>query len=148
MLVSMSTIIHQPHDKLFKLALGEVVVAKAFFTTYLPGYILKLIDLSTLHLDNSTFIIDLFKNHNSDVVYKVKLKKDSRDLFLLCEHLSTIDPKTALRLCHYQLAIVEGYIKQYPKQSMPRTYSLIYYTGNTPWIAPLEIFPQWMDLCN
>jgi hypothetical protein len=48
MLVAMSAVIHQPYDKLFKLALSDRRAAIEFFKTYLPISILIKIDLSTL----------------------------------------------------------------------------------------------------
>jgi hypothetical protein len=54
--------IHKPHDKLFKLALKEIAVAKEFFNAHLPKRILEKIDLTTLKLESETFIDPAFSD--------------------------------------------------------------------------------------
>lgn len=48
--------IHKPQDKLFKLAMEEIVVAKEFFSAHLPENVLERIDLTTLEFENNSFI--------------------------------------------------------------------------------------------
>jgi hypothetical protein len=73
----MSTVIHQPHDKLFKVALSDRRV---------------------------------------------------------------VDDHIAVRLQHYQMRIIDAHLKQSSKLPVPLIYSMIFYTGQNHWNAPLEIF--------
>jgi predicted transposase YdaD len=111
MLVAMSAVIHQPYDKLFKLALSDRRAAIEFFKTYLPISILIKIDLSTLELVNAAFINELFKNSDADIIYKVKFKEGNLFLYLQCEHQSTVDDLIAIRLRNFQTCLYPWFIK-------------------------------------
>jgi hypothetical protein len=52
----MTTVIHQPADKLFKLSMQEIKVAEEFFESHLPPHLLTRMDLKTLHLEKNTYI--------------------------------------------------------------------------------------------
>lgn len=136
----MSTVIHKPHDKLFWLALSDRRVAIEFFKAYLPLKIIEKIDLSTLEIENSKFINELFKDREADIIYKVKFRDKNLYLYLHCEHQSTVDDLIAVRLRNYQMLMIDGHLKQFPDLPIPLIYSIIYYTGQDPWNAPLEIF--------
>lgn len=62
--------IHQPHDKLFKLALEEIAVAKEFFDAHLPKHIREKIDLNRLKFENHGFIDPIYKETEADVLCK------------------------------------------------------------------------------
>jgi len=49
--------IQNPHDRFFKETLGKVEVAKDFLNNYLPGNIIKVIDVDTLEPQKDSFII-------------------------------------------------------------------------------------------
>lgn len=68
-----SSVIHQPHDKFFKLSLGELRVANEFFLEHLPATVLAKINLNTLKLENHSFIDDSYKNTEADIVYSVNM---------------------------------------------------------------------------
>ena len=141
----MSSAIHQPHDKFFKLSLGEFPVAKEFFSEHLPASILKETDLSTLQLEKESFVDENFKDSEADVVYSVMIKNTKSYIYVLCEHQSTVDQLIAFRLWGYLIRLLETHLKQHPDQPLPFVYPMIVYTGSDPWTAPLDIFPLFGD---
>lgn len=46
----------------------------------------------------------------------------------------------AFRLWVYTTRLMEQHLKQYPDKPLPVVYSLVVYTGEKPWDAPLDIF--------
>ncbi len=67
------TLLHQPHDRLFKDSLKEKPVAVDFLQAHLPPEIFKRLDLNTLQLtDKSLLTPDLVEIH-SDVVYRCQI---------------------------------------------------------------------------
>ena len=71
-----------PHDKLFRKTYGEKENARSFLTGYLPGQVLKLLDLSTLEISKDSFIEKELADYYSDMLYQVMLKDGSAgDLF-------------------------------------------------------------------
>jgi predicted transposase YdaD len=77
--------IHQPHDKLFKLSMTDLVIAKEFFAANLPLHILEKIDMNSLKLENKTFIDEAYKTTEADVVYSATLGNITSYLYLLCD---------------------------------------------------------------
>ncbi len=135
-----SSIIHQPHDKFFKLSMGEYRVAYEFFSEHLPSTILTKIDLTTLKLENHSFIDENYKSSEADIIYSAKMANVTGYLFLLCEHQSTVDQLIAFRLWMYINRLMEMHIKQNPNTALPFIYPLIIYTGQENWDAPLDFF--------
>lgn len=106
--------IHQPHDKLFKLAMTEIAVAEEFFNAHLPEDIRQKIDLTTLKWENNTFIDSAYKETEADVVYSVKSGNSTAYLYLLTEQQSSVDTMIAFRLLRYTIRIIEFHLKQHP----------------------------------
>ncbi len=137
----MKTTIHQPNDKLFKQSMGEIAVAKEFFSTHLPAHILEKIDLDTLKLEKESFIDEEYKATEADVVYSAKMGDTTTYLYLLCEQQTDVDQELAFRILVYTVRIMEMHRKQNPKAPLPLVYPMVIYTGDKPWDAPLDIFP-------
>jgi predicted transposase YdaD len=69
----MPSVIHQPHDKFFRLSMGEPKVVTEFFTEHLPPTVLEKMNLASLKLENRTFIDDAYKDTEADVVYSTQM---------------------------------------------------------------------------
>lgn len=139
----MSGAIHQPHDKLFKLSMSQLQVAKDFFIKHLPAELLQELDLETLELHKETFIDEAYKATEADVVYSVKLKGSNNlttYLYLLCEQQTEIDQNIVFRLLSYTVRIIEMHRRQHSHDLLPLVYPLVIYTGEKIWDAPLEIY--------
>jgi predicted transposase YdaD len=129
-----------PHDKLFKVALGQTPVAQEFFRRHLAPELLKRLDLTTLTLENTSFVDDNYKATEADLIYKVKLDGATAYLFALFEQQTTVVQDMAFRLEVYKLRVIERHHKQCPETPLPVVISLVLYTGSTPWSAPRELF--------
>jgi predicted transposase/invertase (TIGR01784 family) len=141
----MVSVIHQPADKLFKLSMGEIGVAKEFFETYLPSHLQEKINLNSLKLEKQTFIDEAYKATEADIVYSVKLGQETAYLYLLSEHQSSVDHWLSFRLLVYSVRLMELHRKQNPAKPLPVIYSMVIYTGKELWNAPLDIFPLFGD---
>jgi predicted transposase/invertase (TIGR01784 family) len=137
----MTSVIHQPQDKLFKLSMAERAVAKEFFETHIPAAILEKIDLESLKLEKETFVDKDYKTTEADVVYSAKMGDTTAYLYLLCEQQTEVDTFLAFRLLGYTLRIMSKHRKQHPKDPLPLVYPMVVYIGEEPWDAPLDIFP-------
>jgi len=144
----MTVSIHQPHDKLFKLSMSNLAVAKEFFIAHLPADILGKMDLHSLKAEKQSFIDDAYKTTEADVVYSVKMGNLTAYLYLLCEQQTTVDPQLSFRLLIYTVRIMETHLRQHPKDPLPLVYPMVIYTGDEPWNAPLDIFPLFADSEN
>ena len=141
-------ILHQPHDKLFKLSMAELAVAREFFEKNLPAAILKNIDLNSLKLEKESFIDEAYKDTEADVVYSVKMGNATTYLYLLCEEQTEVDEWLAFRVLVYTVRIMELHKKQHPGESLALVYPMVVYIGDEEWDAPLDIFPLFGDAEN
>jgi predicted transposase/invertase (TIGR01784 family) len=136
----MPSVIHQPHDKFFRLSMGEPKVVTEFFTEHLPPAVLEKVNLAALKSENRTFIDEAYKDTEADVVYSTQINGVTAYLYLLCEHQSSIDPWMAFRLWIYTTRLMEAHRTKYPESPLPLIYPMVVYTGQEPWNAPLDIF--------
>ena len=105
---------HQPHDKLFKLALGDRSTAISMFRTFLPGKFTRHLDWCTAALQPGSYVDQEFKATQSDILYHVKSRGSEALLYILFEHQTTEDPWLALRLLGYKVRIWNDYRKAQP----------------------------------
>jgi predicted transposase/invertase (TIGR01784 family) len=135
----MTKLIHQPHDKLFKVAMKDLRVAREFFESHLPADILKQVNLDTLKLEKHSFIDDVYKSTEADVVYSIKQGENTGYFYLLCENQSEVDKMIAFRLLVSKVRLMEQHHKQNPHSPLPLVYSMVVYTGEKLWDAPMDI---------
>ena len=135
--------IHQPHDKFFKLALKIKEVAIDFLLANLPQEILEKLDLSSVELQDSSFVDGKFKGYCSDVLLRVNSAEGNGYMYFLLEHQSTSDPFIVVRLLQYIANIVNYDMKQQlsvdPDRSnlkVPAIYPLVVYSGKEKYKWP------------
>jgi predicted transposase/invertase (TIGR01784 family) len=132
--------IHQPHDKFFKLAMGNIAVAQDFFQAHVPVSLLNAVDLSSLKLQKETFVDEHFKTLEADVVYSAQFDGELGYFYILSEQQSAVDDWISFRLLRYMLRIMAQHRKQYPDDCLPIVYPIVIYSGRPVWTAPLDIF--------
>lgn len=123
--------IFNPHDKFFKetFSIRENVID--FLQGTIPEEILKKLDLSTLTLDNNSYIDEELKEHFSDVVYTCFSKSKELTIALLFEHKSYPETCPYLQLLRYLLKIWETNIKQ--TERLQPVIPVILYHGKEVW---------------
>ncbi len=115
-----------------------------------------MIDWETLQLENDSFIEYDFKTAFTDVLYRVKLKKEYGKeqvyLYALSEHQSTPDPLLAFRLWYYKCKIWDRFLKQTPKRDhndklkLPLILTVTFYNGQkTPYPYTMDFFELFED---
>lgn len=118
------------HDQIFRKSMENPLVSHEFLATHLPKDILALMDISTVKLENTSFVeLDLTDKY-SDVIFSAKFNNTDGYIYLLLEHQSTADPFMALRLFRYMLNICDRYLTENQQAKyLPIIYPLIYYNG-------------------
>ena len=126
------SLISNPHDKLFKQIWSDRETARDFLANYLPGEIIKLIDLNTLEIRKDSFIEPNLTEFFSDLLYSVSFGDQSGYIYLLFEHKSYTDKTTALQLLTYMCNIWKLQIKQ-ERLPLPVIVPLVLYHGREKW---------------
>jgi len=127
--VSKKIEIHQPHDKLFKVAFGHKEVLKDFLKSRLTPEILAKVDLTTAKLENCSFVSEELRGTQSDIVYSVQIDGKKGYIYTLIEHQSEVDGKQPMRLLGYNVQLWCQHIKQHGSDKYPAIINLVLYTG-------------------
>lgn len=133
------TINNKPkHDKLFRKALENHIVADEFLEAHLPQEILSIIDTKTLKLEKESFVEPDLTSSISDVLFSCKLDNNGNGedgyIHLLLEHQSTPDHLMAFRLFKYMINICDRYLTTNPQaRQLPLIYPLVLYNGTKPY---------------
>ena len=133
----MNISIHNPHDHFVRNAFTRPAVAIPFFERYLPASITANLDLSSLDLEEGTFVDEELQLQQSDLLFTVRLR-DGRQahLYLLLEHKSQNDVWTPAQLLGYLDRIWTR--ERQPKGSRPPltpVIPLVLFHGETGWSA-------------
>jgi len=138
--------IHTPHDTLFRAALGYPEVSREFLELYLPDYIQKDLDFSTIKYCETTFVDKRLSALTSDVLLQVNLAKKPAYVYFLIEHQSEVDKFMPLRLVQYMVNIWERHIKKLGKANalpLPVIFPMVFFTGGEDYNGPRTLG----DLC-
>lgn len=109
-------------------------MARAYFRTVIPDYILDTLDLSTLRPMSESYVSADLKKILSDVVYSCKRKDHKGDagISLLLEHKSAPDKYTPLQIGSY---LFSGYRQQVRQGATPLSpiLPILFYHGKDQW---------------
>ena len=126
--------VHQPDDRFFKSAMSDPEVAKAYLEHFYPK-IAAIADLSTLQQQKVQSLRPNLKLFSADVVYRCRLKGESREHFHFCllfEHKSEPDEHVAVQIGLYIFLLLREQVKA-KKQPLEPVLPLLFYNGKTKW---------------
>ena len=134
------------HDIVFKAFLTDVDVARDFLTIHLPEHLLKLCDLSTLHIESGSLIDPDQRAHYTDILYSVSVAGEQGQqrgyVYQLIEHQSRPDPLMAFRLMRYCISVMHQHLMQ-GNARLPLVIPLLFYHGET---SPYPYSTNWFAL--
>ena len=129
------------HDTGYKKLFSD----KRFFRQLLETFVdldwVKDIDFDSCELLDKSFIADHYKETESDIIYKVKLREQDLYIIILLEFQSTIDRFMSLRFLNYISNFLMDFVqsaKQKPR-ALPAVFPLLLYNGDKKWTAPQAI---------
>jgi len=102
------------------------------------------IDFSSATQLNSSFVAEDFKQTESDLIVRVRLKNSEQEiyLFLLIEFQSSPDPTMPIRVLRYLLDFYHSLPKFKQlcrKKSLPPVFPLVLYNGDRKWKYPQSV---------
>ncbi len=128
--------ITNPHDRMFRETWSNREIAIDGLNHYLPGPVLKLIDLNTLEICKDSFIEEELRDYYSDLLYKVGIDGKDGYVHVLFEHKSYPEKLTPLQVLEYEIRIWRLYLKQRPKKkplTLPVVIPVVLYHGKREW---------------
>lgn len=132
--------IFSPHDKFFKKAMANKIIAEEFFRQHLPTSIQEVMDFGTLEFCKETFIDANFKTSAADVLYRTKIKERPAYFYTIAEHQSTVDELMPFRLVYYQIQIMKWHLDHVDSTTLPVVYCLVFYNGEEKYTGSMDLF--------
>jgi predicted transposase/invertase (TIGR01784 family) len=132
--------VHNPHDHFFRDSFSRPEIVRNYLEEYLPADLLLLLDLDHLTLQEGSFIDEELREHQSDLLYRARIRQDGRPVYLyfLFEHKSFPDSLVAVQLLRYLLRFWEEQVKH--KKRLAAILPLVVYHGEKVWRVPTDFF--------
>lgn len=140
--ISKSKGIHNVHDKFFKQNMGKLEIAKSFFINYLPGDLVKRMDLNNIEIRKDSFVENDMKEYFTDLLYKVDMDNREAYLYTLLEHKSTVEKSISLQLLRYMLNIWQ---KESKTEDLPVIVPIVFYHGSENWNIDKSFLSMFRD---
>ena len=132
--------INNPHDLYFRSSMSDLRVAKDFFEHHLPATIIQEVNLSSLQLQNSSFIDTNLRESVVDVLYAVNFNDEPGYLYVVVEHQRKPQKLMAHRVLNYMLRIVDHHINTHNTTILPIVYPIVFYNGSKPYPYSTDLF--------
>jgi len=136
----MDEIVQSPHDIFVKNLLSNKANARDFFCNYLPVQLQAEVDMDSLEICKDSFVEKELRQYFSDLLYQFTLSGESEEekqpgyLYLLFEHKSTPEHRTAFQLLRYQVKVWELYFSQNKEaRELPVIIPMVLYHGQEEW---------------
>lgn len=128
------------HDSGYKKLFSNQTLFRQLMETFVGKAWVDELDFSQCDMVDKSFISDHYKETESDLIYKVKLKDKEIYIYILLEFQSTVDPFMALRVLNYITNFYMDYIASHQGvKKLPPVFPIVLYNGERPWTAPVNL---------
>ena len=128
------------HDSGYKKLFSNKVIFRQLMETFVTEDWVKDLDFSSCETVDKSFVSDHYKETESDLIYRLKLRDKEVYIFILMEFQSTVDRFMALRLLNYITNFYMDYIGSEEKVNMlPAIFPILLYNGESKWTAPVKL---------
>ena len=137
--------INNPHDNGYKFLLFSKKAFMELLRSFVKGGWAEQIDEASLVRVDKTFILPDFKNKESDVIYRARLKDKEVIFYVLLELQSSVDFLIPFRLLLYMIEIWRDIIKNVPREvaerknfRLPVIVPIVLYNNKAKWSVPVN----------
>ena len=112
--------ISNPHDRYFREIFSDPDVVQDLLRNYLPPAAVETLDLTTLTLQQDSFVDEELRQHYTDLLYTVQQQSGApAHVYILLEHKSYADRLTSFQLLRYLVRVWETVAKTEPGDHLP-----------------------------
>jgi predicted transposase/invertase (TIGR01784 family) len=128
------------HDSGYKKLFSNRTIFQQLIETFITEAWVKELDFSQCETLDKSFITDHYKATESDLIYKLKLRRKTVYIYVLLEFQSKVDRFMVLRVLFYILSFYMDYTANYKKiKKLPAIFPIVLYNGKRKWSAPTRI---------
>ncbi|MBO8416669.1 MAG: Rpn family recombination-promoting nuclease/putative transposase [Proteobacteria bacterium] len=138
-------------NQFYKIVYADKTVFIDFLRKVLPERLLAILDLTadSVHALSETSHNMFGKEQINDMVYQVVLKNSNAKAIILLEFQTKSEKNFSWRMVNYTYSVCErlASLPEY-QEKPPYVFSVVYYTGDSRWTAPLDVldtFPPLID---
>ena len=117
------------HDLGYSVLFSNKVIFRQLLETFVRQPWVAEIDFEQIEKLNKSFISKKHRKHESDLIYKVKLKDKTAYIIVLIEFQSTVQKFMAVRVLHYIMSFYLDLIKQKSLKTLPPVFPIVLYNG-------------------
>ena len=112
--------------------------AKAELSSVLPAAIVRKIDWSTLVLVSGEFVDPSLTHLHTDLLYTVRIGSRSACIYVLLEHMSTVERTMSFRLLRYMTRVWSRFEQDNPGKPLPVIIPVVLHHSDAGWTAPTQ----------
>ncbi|MFN8490105.1 MAG: Rpn family recombination-promoting nuclease/putative transposase [Caldilineaceae bacterium] len=128
------------HDSGYKKLFSNRTIFQQLIETFITETWVKDLDFSKCETLDKSFITDHYKETESDLIYKLKLRRKTVYIYVLLEFQSKVDRFMVLRVLFYILSFYMDYTANYKRiKKLPAIFPIVLYNGKRQWRAPTKI---------
>jgi len=128
------------HDSGYKKLFSNRTIFRELLESFVPEAWIKEIDFESCEKVDKSFISTHYKETESDIIYKTKLKGKEAYIFILIEFQSSVDSFMALRMLNYITNFYMDYVKTNKGiRMLPPLFPVLLYNGDRRWTAPTNL---------
>ncbi len=134
-----------PHDKLAKTVFSQLEHARAELSSVLPKAIVEKARWDSLALVSGEFVDPALAHLHSDLLYTVQIGSSDACIYVLFEHMSSVERTMAFRLLRYMTRVWERFEQDRPGKPLPLIIPVVLHHSDSGWTAPTR-FRELLDL--
>lgn len=130
------------HDSGYKRLFSNRTIFQQLMERFVPQPWVKELDFNSCETVDKSFISDHYKETESDLIYKVKVRDENIYIYILIEFQSTAPRFMIVRVLNYITSFYLDYIESQAETKnllLPVVFPIVLYNGENTWNAPLEI---------
>lgn len=128
------------HDSGYKKLFSNRTIFQQLIETFIAEAWVKDLDFSKCETLDKSFVTDHYKETESDLIYKIKLRRKTVYIYMLLEFQSKVDTFMGLRVLFYILSFYMDYRANHKRvKKLPAIFPIVLYNGKRKWSALAKI---------
>ena len=129
----------------YKKLFSNKTIFRQLLETFVKADWVSELDFDSSETLDKSFISDHYKETESDLVYKVKIRDREAYIFILIEFQSSVNRFMALRILNYVTNFYMDYVESNKGvRKLPPVFPILLYNGDARWTAPTR-FEELID---
>jgi predicted transposase/invertase (TIGR01784 family) len=128
------------HDSGYKKLLSNHTIFRQLIKTFIREDWVNELDFDQCETLDKSFISDHYKQTESDLIYKVKVRGKTIYIYILLEFQSSVDRFMVVRVLNYITNFYLDYVATHRRiKKLPAIFPVVLYNGKKKWTAVQEI---------